>query len=679
MRRVLALCLAALAGLPAGIVFTSIHPETAFAQSSAPVTSPQTTSAPTTLSTKDKAIYRQAFTAVDNDRWKEARRLADTAHNPLPAKIIQWLDLTRPGPGRDFREMTAFLSANPDWPLRETLFSQAERAMPEDLPPAQTIAWFGSRDPNTADGTIKLAGALHSVKQVDRATSLVRNGWIDLDFSKDDETVFLRRFGRLLSERDHEARLDRLIWDNSRDQISRMLSRVDAGHKALAQARLALLDQAANASSLLAQVPQSLRKDAGLIYAQARWLRLKGDVEKAAALLDPPPKHVLRPAKMWMEYKRAARTSLDKGDISVAYRLAASHGATSGEAFVEGEWLAGWISLRFLDDPATATKHFTGLYAGAKSAISQASAAYWAGRAAEQSGNKVKAQEWYRTAAKSTTTFYGLLAAYRLHDKQIMRLHNTQKPDAATKAAFDRRELTKAARLLNLLGEEDRTRPFILKLREMATKPSDYYLTAQLATEVNRDDLAVSVAKQARTAGVEMVQYLYPMPVVPKGGDPEPALVLAIIRQESAFLDSAVSPAGAMGLMQLMPATAKGMAKEIGVKKHADKMLTTDPQYNIKLGSAYLSKLINRFNGSYILAAAGYNAGPSRARDWTYTYGDPRETGTDVIDWIESIPFDETRNYVQRVMENLEIYRARLNKGVIKLTLEEDLRRHNPQ
>lgn len=679
MRRVLALCLVTLAALPAGFVLTAFSPQSAFAQSLAPAAPPQTTSAPATLSAKDKAIYLQAFAAIANDRWKEARRLAATAQNPLPAKIIQWLDLIRPGPGRDFREMTAFLSANPEWPLRETLFSQAERAMPVDLPPDQTVAWFGGRDPNTVEGTIKLASALMALKQTDRATSLVRDGWIDLDFSKDDETVFLQRFGDMLSAREHVARLDRLIWDGARDQAARMLARVDAGHKALALARLALLDEAPNASSLLAQVPQSLRKDAGLIYAQARWLRLKGDVEKAAALLDPPPKHVLRPAKMWMEYKRAARTSLDKGDISVAYRLAASHGATSGEAFVEGEWLAGWISLRFLDDPAAATKHFTALYAGAKSAISQASAAYWAGRAAEQAGNKAKAQEWYRKAAKSTTTFYGLLAAYRLHDKQILRLPGTHKPEPAAKAAFDRRELTKAVRLLSLLREEDRTRPFILKLREMATKPSDYYLTAELATEVNRDDLAVSVAKQARMAGVEMVQYLYPMPLVPKGSNPEAALVLAIIRQESAFLDSAVSPAGAMGLMQLMPGTATGIAKELGIKKHADKMLTTDPQYNIRLGSAYLAKLIDRFEGSYILAAAGYNAGPSRARDWVYTYGDPRQPGTDVIDWIESIPFDETRNYVQRVMENLEIYRARLNKGVIKLTLEEDLRRHNPQ
>jgi soluble lytic murein transglycosylase len=387
---------------------------------------------------------------------------------------------------------------------------------------------------------------------------------------------------------------------------------------------------------------------------------------------------VLRPEKLWAELKRAARLSLDKGEISVAYRLAANHGATSGDAFVEGEWLAGWISLRFLQDPTTALKHFTALYTGTKSAVTQASAAYWAGRAYEQAGNKARAQDWYHLSTKAATTFYSLLAADRLNEKEVWQLRDTPVPQPAEKAAFERQELVKVVRLLSVLDQADRTRPFVFKLRDMATKSSDYFLTAALATDVDRDDLAVFVAKQARLAGTEMIQYLYPMPTVPKSSTPEPALVLGVIRQESAFLNSATSPAGALGLMQLMPSTAKQVAKEAGVK-YNETALTKDAQYNIQLGSAYLEKLVDRFDGSYVLAAAAYNAGPSRAADWVDTYGDPRLTHTDAIDWVESIPFDETRNYVQRVMENLEIYRARLNKGIIKLTLENDLRRaHQP-
>ncbi len=682
MRRFLALSLLAMIGLTAA--FPHLRP----AQAKSTVTQstvvqstvalPSTTLLPATLSNKDKDIYEEAFALVNKDRWSDARQLAAKAKHPLPAKVIQWLDLIRPGPGRDFQEMTNFLRDNPDWPLRETLFSQAERAMPDDYPTDNVIAWFKGREPNTVDGVIKLATAYAAKKQTDLQSRLVRNGWIDMDFSKDQETTFLQLFGSLLQPTDNETRLDRLLWDGNPEQAGRMLARVDAPHRVLAQARLALESQASNAAAMLSQVPPVLRKDPGLVYDQARWLRLSGDVEKAAALLDPAPQHVLRPEKLWSELKRASRLSLDKGDISVAYRLAANHGATSGDAFVEGEWLAGWISLRFLQDPTTASKHFTALYRGTKSAVSQANAAYWAGRAAEQAGNKLQAQDWYHLSAKAATTYYSLLAADRLNDKEVWQLRDTPVPQPNAKAAFERQELVKVVPLLGLLDQSDRTRPFIFKLRDMATKSSDYFLTAALATEVDRDDLAVFVAKQARLAGTEMIQYLYPMPTVPKTASPEPGLVLGVIRQESAFLNAATSPAGALGLMQLMPGTAKQVAKEAGVK-YNEKALTQDAQYNIQLGSAYLEKLIDRFDGSYILAAAAYNAGPSRATDWVDTYGDPRLTRTDPVDWVESIPFDETRNYVQRVMENLEIYRARLNKGIIKLTLENDLRRaHQP-
>ena len=667
VRRALALSVFLLTGL---VGPSALNP--ALAQST--VAPPPTTLLPATLSSKDKDIYLRAFALIDKDKWSDARALAAKASNPLPEKVIQWLDLTRPGPGRDFQEMTSFLRDNPDWPLRETLFSQAERAMPDDYPADNVIAWFKGREPNTVDGAIKLANALAAKKQATQLARLVRDTWIDMDFSSDQEATFLQLFGALLQPTDHQTRLDRLLWDNNPEQSGRMLERVDPPHRVLAQARLALESQASNAPAMLSLVPPDLRKDPGLVYDQARWLRLSGDVDKAAALLDPVPPHVLRPEKMWAELKRAARLSLDKGEISVAYRLASHHGASSGDAFVEGEWLAGWISLRFLQDATTATRHFTALYKGSKSAVTQATAAYWAGRAAEQAGDKVKAQEWYRLSTKAATTFYSLLAASKLNQKERWELRDTPAPQTSEKAAFDRQELVKVVRLLNLLDESDRTRPFILKLRDMATKASDYSLTAQLAMDVDRDDLAVFVARQARQAGTEMIQYLYPMPLVPKTRTPEPALVLGVIRQESAFLESATSPAGALGLMQLMPATAKQMAKEAGVK-YNEKALTKDGQYNIQLGSTYLEKLIDRFEGSYVLAAAGYNAGPSRMGDWIDTYGDPRLSHTDAIDWVESIPFDETRNYVQRVMENLEIYRARLNKGVLPLTLESDLRR----
>lgn len=624
------------------------------------------------LSAKDLAIYKQAFTAVKKDRWKEARRLIATAKDPLPGKVIIWLDLSRPGPGRDFKEMTAFLKGNPDWPLRYTLTQQAERAMPEYLKPQDVLQWFGEREPTTAEGAMKLAGALAATRQEKRAERVAQAAWIERDFGKADEQVFLQRFGHLLHQKQHWERLDRLLWEDKGEQATRMLTRVDANHQALARARMKLADQAKDAAQAVANVPQSLRGDPGLIYERARLLRRKDKFAEAADLLDPPPQNVSRPDLLWAELKRAARGSLDDGNVSAAYRLAAAHGSDRGEAFAEGEFLAGWIALRFLDDAPAAMRHFTAIYAGTTSVISQSRGAYWAGRAAEQSGDVAKAQDWYKAAAKGITSFYGQVAALRLADKREIHLAGTPKPSAKEQQIFEKKELVRVVRMLTALGEGERARYFLGKLMELSSKPAEYQLVAGLAAEINRRDFAVSVAKEARTRGVEMIDYLYPVIALPDGKNPEPALILGLIRQESAFDVGAVSSAGAKGLMQLLPSTAKGVAKKIGVK-YAEKRLTTDPNYNITLGRAYVDDLLGRFGGSYVLAAAAYNAGPSRARDWIYTYGDPRQRGIDVIDWIESVPFDETRNYIMRVLENTQIYRARLGKGAARLGLAEDL------
>jgi len=268
------------------------------------------------LSAHDLAVYKQAFAQVKKDRWKEARRIADTAKDPLPAKVIQWLDLTRPGPGRDFKEMSDFIKANPDWPLRYTLTQQTERAMPEYLKPQDILKWFGEREPSTVDGAIKLAGALISTRQEKRAEQVIQRAWIELDFPKDDEQVFLQRFGHLLHSQQHWARLDRLLWDGERDQALRMLGKVDAGRQALAEARLKLSREAKDAQAAVNTVPADLRKDPGLIFEHARLLRRQDRFNEAAALLDPPPQGVLRPDLMWAELKKASRGTFCGGGSS---------------------------------------------------------------------------------------------------------------------------------------------------------------------------------------------------------------------------------------------------------------------------------------------------------------------------------------------------------------------------
>jgi soluble lytic murein transglycosylase len=628
------------------------------------------------LSSSDIAIYKQAFAAVSKDRWADAMAIAAKAKNPLPRKVILWLNLTRPGPGRDFDDITSFMVKNPKWPRMGALQSQAERAMPEGTPAKSVIAWFNGRDPETPEGATRLVTALGATGATDQATKVARAAWMDLDFNSDDESDFLDAAGQYLRPADHVARLDLLLWDGDEDAAKRMLDRVDDGYRLVATARMKLADEAKGAEAALAAVPAKLKLDPGLVYETARYWRRQDEFQKAAAALDTPPLKARKPDKLWGEIENAARDALDEGSVSVAYRLAASHGSESGTAFADGEWLSGWIALRFLQEPDTAVRHFSNLYNGTSSVFSKARGAYWAGRAEEIRKNKKAADKWYKLAAGNLTVYYGQLAAMRLGTSTALRIKVEPKPTAKETAVFDKNEMVRAIRALNAIGVKERTRPFLVRLINDANdKLPEYRMLAILARQSGQDDLALMAAKNARQNGAEMADYLFPVISVPAGGKVEPAFVLGLIRQESAFNAQAVSPAGAMGLMQLMPDTAQQIGKQLKVGKFKDSRLTSDPKFNITLGRAYLDKMVDRFGGSYLLATAAYNAGPNRVRQWMDTYGDPRQADTDVVDWIESIPFDETRNYVQRVMENLQVYRSRLTKGPSRLALDDDLRR----
>jgi soluble lytic murein transglycosylase len=628
------------------------------------------------LSSSDIAIYKQAFSAVSKDRWSDARAIAAKAKNRLPAKVIQWLDLTRPGPGRDFDEMTTFMVKNPNWPRLGVLQAQAERAMPDGMPAKTVIAWFGGREPQTPEGATRLIAALTETGAAPQATKVARAAWLELTFDSDDEDAFLTAAGPYIRPADDEARLDLLLWGGEEDEAKRMLDRVDGDHRLAAVARMKLADETRDAEAALAAVPVKLRLDPGVVFETARYYRRQGAFDKAAATLDTPPLKARKPDKLWGEIENAARDALDEGSVSVAYRLAASHGSESGTAFADGEWLAGWIALRFLQEPDTALRHFSNLYSGTTSVFSKARGAYWAGRAEETRKNKVQANKWYKLAAANLTVYYGQLAAMRLGESTALRIKVEPKPTPQETAAFDKDERVRVIRALNAIGVRERSRPFLIRLvNDADNKLPEYRLIAILSRQSDQDDIALMAAKQARQNGAEMADYLFPVISLPAGGKVEAAFVLGLIRQESAFNAQAVSPAGAMGLMQLMPDTASALAKKMKVAKFKAARLTDDPKFNVTLGRAYLDNLVDRFGGSYLLATAAYNAGPNRVRQWMDTYGDPRQADTDVVDWIESIPFDETRNYVQRVMENLQVYRSRLTKGASRLALDDDLRR----
>lgn len=618
------------------------------------------------LSAADVAAGRTAFKLAKRNKFEDALKAVRPARNPLLGKIIRWLEITEPGSRGDFAVVAAFLTENPDWPGQVALQQRAESSLPADMPRAAVLAWFKQRPPITVAGAIRYADALIAAGERGTAIELLRATWINRTFSKADEAFFRARFGDALRREDDLARLDRLLWDREFRAAERQARRLGGGYPALAQARRALDGTSGGVDGAVRRVPKSLADDLGLTFERARWRQRKGRYEGVIDLLDPPIANVPRPDLWWPLRQWAARQALAKGDISVAYRIAKENGLTTGIAFAEAEWLAGWIALRFLEQPEQAYAHFTRLHDGVTTPISRARAAFWAAEAAvamdarDPSGQWLtKAGRWYAAAAQFKTTFYGQMANRQLGLTPAFSFASAAAPEDQARAAFAALELVRVIRVLGELGEGDLQERFFGRLSKISLSDTDYALTAELAQQQRRPDLAVRTAKAAVADGFLLLDHLYPFPALPEGTSPEQALVLAVVRQESAFYTNALSGAGAHGLMQILPATARSVARSMNLRFNRKK-LRADPEYNMRLGRAYLSDLTDRYGGSYILALAAYNAGPSRANSWIRTFGDPRAPDVDPIDWIESIPFEETRNYIQRILEGLIIYRQQL-------------------
>lgn len=630
-------------------------------------------SAQAELSGSDQQIYREAYQAARAGDWAGAGTRAEKAKDRLLAKVLWWLNLSRGASGASFADITSFIIANPDWPGQLTLRQRAEEAM-VGVPDKTLAQWFERFPPVTAAGKLRQAEIWMAAGREQAGIDRIREIWIKSDFSAFDEKTLLQRYHGVLRQADHVQRLDRLLWDGETAAARRMMARVDADHRALADARIRLADMEPGVERLVARVPKELQNDPGLLFERMRWRVRKEHYDDAIAILSHPPRDLVRPVAWATQRLVLARHALANGDVSLAYRLAARNRLSSGQVFAELEFFAGWVALRFLHEPDTAYNHFVKLYDDVRLPVSLARGSYWAGRAAEAMGYHQLAGAWYSTAAEQVTTYYGQLAAAALGEPRAARALQEPKPSAADTAAFEKRELVHVMEDLAAIGASEYMRPFALRLSELAKTPAEHALLAHLAVKLDRPDLAITIAKKASYAGVILLAEGYPITALPPGGTAERPLLLAMTRQESAFDGEAVSSAGARGMMQLMPATAHTIAKALHIPFSA-KRLTNDPHYNIILGRHYLEGLLGDFSGSYVLAVAAYNAGPSRVRQWMRDNGDPRGKNIDVIDWIESIPLGETRNYVQRVLENLQIYRLRLGDHGLAFSLASDLKR----
>jgi len=606
------------------------------------------------------ALYRTAFARADGNNYAAAFATARQSSDPVLLKVLEWRNLLRNE--SSFREIAAFLDANPVWPSRSTLQEEAEEAMPADLPARQVVAWFKRYPPQSPTGFLRY---LQALRQTNEQKTLRREAvafWREEPMEAEEEQSFLASYHNLIGRDDQTARLDMLLDGRRWTDAKRQAERIGGGYPAYARARIGLTTGSLSESSALQGVPDSLRSHPALLHERARARLNAGDTAGALALLKAVPKRAGEFDAYWPIRQDIVRRALREGRVELAYQIAATHGSLSGLAFAEGEWHAGWIALRWLKDPSTAYRHFTQLYNGTTTPISRSRGAFWAGEAASALGRTEQANLWYKDAAEFDSTFYGQLATMRLGGYPHLLTLPGPAITAKIRQDFESSDPVRAIRALQQIGRNDLVRLFFASLRAGATNSSDYWMVADLAYQLGLFYEGLRTARLAGLEGYMLSTHLFPMPDIPTDRRTDKAILYAVMRQESLFDSGAQSPVGARGLMQLMPGTAQMMANQVGLPYSLDR-LTSDPGYNVQLGAAFLRTMLDRYDGYLPMALAAYNAGPGRVDQWIALYGDPRKADVDAIDWIELIPFDETRNYVQRVLEGYAVYKQRLNPG----------------
>jgi soluble lytic murein transglycosylase len=607
--------------------------------------------------------------------WTEAEGLAAGMGNRIAADLVLWLRL-REGNG-DWAEYADFLARNRDWPAIATLRARAETLMPADLAPLAVVRFFNGEAPRTGTGALRLADALTALGRDEAAATVAIEAWRTLSLNRAEEEALLAAHGALL-EAEHVERLDMLLWRGLTAEAERMLPLVDADWQALARARIGVRLDVDGTTALIRAVPEALAEHPGLVYERYLYRVKAGRWDEAEEYLlrySTSAETLGRP-DLWVERRaNLARQALRRGDVETAYALAADNFAEerTGADFADAEWVAGFIALTRMDDPARAITHFERFRDAVVTPISLGRAGYWLGLAHEAAGDGISAAAAWRAAAHHQTSFYGQLAAERVGFAPDRRLAGGRATPDWRDAGALRLAPVQAALLLHKAGDEAAMTTF---LRHVARdlSPAGRAALAQMMADLDRPHLGLRVAKDAARDGIILPGQYYPLHPMAEADWPVPTeFALAIARQESEFNPEAVSPAGARGLMQLMPATAEEVAGKLG-EPYRLAALTGEPEYNARLGTAYLARMLAAYDGSYVLAAAAYNAGPGRVRSWLDTFGDPRKPEVDPVIWIETIPFEETRNYVMRVLESLHVYRARLAGEVAPLRLSEDIR-----
>jgi soluble lytic murein transglycosylase len=638
---------------------------------------PAAVAATSSTSQADAGALENVIELVRRHKPADATQTAAAISDPVARKLAEWIILRSDDNGASVERYRAFISANPSWPSQTFLRRRIEAALWDDHRDDATVwAWFENESPLSAKGKFSLARAM--IARGDRANAerLVRDAWRNDSMSEDTENAALDLFGALLTPGDHKARMDLLLYGSEHDAALRAAKRLGANHVALAKARIAAYKKASNTRALLEAVPHELHGDPGYIFSKIQLLRREEKVTEAAQLMMSAPKDPGRLYNLdewWIERRLMSRKMLDIGEPRTAYLIARDAALPTRDIYkTEQEFTAGWIALRFLTDPATAARHFARIGVGSANPTTLARAGYWQGRAAEAAGRTQDARAAYTAAAAQSTSYYGQLARAKLGLPQIA-LNGVP---AGRSRGIERLEVVRAVQLLYDLGEREIAIPIFADMGENGD-PDALVGLGELASRHADARSMLLMGKAALNRGLPFDFYAYPVSGIPPfksiGPEVEQSIMFAIARQESAFNPSVVSPAQAYGLMQVTPDAGRYVCKKYGADFDLGRM-KTDPVYNAALGAAELGGLIEDYRGSYIMTFAAYNAGRGSVKKWVERYGDPRDSKVDAVDWVELIPFSETRNYVQRVMENLQVYRARFGGGT-RLQIEADLRR----
>ena len=625
-------------------------------------------------SKKDFSIAKKALSEMKKSNWTSAINISKKAKDKSIYNFIQWKHLLTKGNKASFYDYLKFINTNENYPRIGRIRYLAEHKLSNNkITPDKIIDWFQFKDPLSGYGKMILGESYILIGNTTKGINLIKEGWITAELSKSDLRFFRKKFKKYLNADDYIKRADYLAWNNKYWDLKRILRYLPKDYELLYNARQLLMSKSYGVDQAIKNVPQKFKNDSGLNYDRLKWRRKRGRVDSSVEILlkiNNTKDYLVQPDKWWAEREIISRSLIYKKKFELAYKISSNHALTEGPNFAAAEWMSGWIALSFLKDPLLAKDHFQNFYNNVSYPISTSRGAYWLARTYKSLNDNENSKKWFTTASQFLTTYYGQLAFLELNPNTNFELSNDIKVSEKYRNYFYKKELVKIIYLLDELNEDKYSKFILRHIANDDINNGSEILAAELSTNIGRFDFAIQIAKLASYEKRFHNKFNYPIISTPKFINkrkiPESAFILSIIRQESEFDLTANSHAGAKGLMQLMPYTAKLVAKQAKLPYVRSK-LTTDPEYNINLGSHYIAGLILNYEGAYPFAIAAYNAGPKRVKYWKKINKNPQKGQIDYVDWIELIKFKETRNYVQRVLENYNVYRYILEQRPIKM------------